>query len=146
MSRPRRPYLKPSRLADLFALIQVLALDEHSHRSENGLRTALQGEPASGSAWTSVASDHPEFFRVRPSGEHTVSLLSRHVLRPGEHGRSPLPADYVHELLRAAMDMHDRELATARRWHDWMPVIGTVVGGVMSLLGTMLTLWLTGHH
>ena len=33
----KRPYLKPGRLADVLALIQVLAFDPHAHRSEAGV-------------------------------------------------------------------------------------------------------------
>lgn len=34
-------------LGDVLALIQVLALDEHAHRSEDGLSSELQGKPRS---------------------------------------------------------------------------------------------------
>ena len=135
-----RPYLKPSRLADLFALIQVLALDEHAHRGENGLRTELQGSPRSASSWGELAAQHPEFFRVRPGAEHSISLLSRHVLPPGDSGRARLSPDYVQELLLAAIEMHDREVETSKRWHQWMPLLGALLGGLLSLLGTLLTL------
>ena len=36
-------YLLPGRLADVLALLQVLAMDEQPHRSENGLASEFQG-------------------------------------------------------------------------------------------------------
>lgn len=78
-TKDKDAYLTPGRLVDVFALIQVLSLDEHSHRSENGLLEELQGPPISAESWNSVAKDHPEFFRVRKSGDHVVSLTARHV-------------------------------------------------------------------
>jgi hypothetical protein len=68
-----KQYLNPNRLADVLALIQVLALDEHVHRSEDGLQSELQGQPKSGRSWTEIARSHPEFFRVRPQGDHKRS-------------------------------------------------------------------------
>lgn len=46
-NQQNRRYLKGERLADVMALIQILALDEHSHRSEDGLAKELQGNPSS---------------------------------------------------------------------------------------------------
>jgi hypothetical protein len=135
-----RPYLKSGRLADLFALIQVLALDEHSHPGESGLRTELQRPPKSASTWGDVAGQHPEFFRVRPGADHAISLLSRHLLPPGDTGRAPLAPAYVHELLLAAIQVHDREVEMSKRWHQWMPLLGALLGGLLSLLGTLMTL------
>src|SRR5258708_26532435 len=43
----RNRYLTGERLSDVLALIQVLAIDEHPHRSEDGLATELQGKPRS---------------------------------------------------------------------------------------------------
>jgi hypothetical protein len=38
-------YLKPGRLEDVLALIQVLGIDEFTHRTENGLLDELQVPP-----------------------------------------------------------------------------------------------------
>jgi len=46
-SRRFRRYLQPGRLNDVLALIQVLAFDMYSHRSERGLQEELQGKPQS---------------------------------------------------------------------------------------------------
>src|SRR5262249_55404212 len=75
-----KQYLNPSSLADVLGLIQVLALHEHVYRSEHGLQEELQGQPKSAREWSDIARAHPEFFRVRPEGNYTVSLIARHVL------------------------------------------------------------------
>ena len=130
----KRPYLQPGRLADVIALIQVLGFDEHAHRSESGLREELQNEPASADTWTKVASEHPEFFRVRPSGDHVVSLLARHVTPRGDSGRAPLPPDHVKELVNVALSIHDRELDQSRNWRVWLPLGGVTVGALIAWL------------
>ena len=75
-----KQYLNPSRLADVLALIQVLALAEKVYRGDDGLEEEL-GQPKSARSWSEVARAHPEFFRVHPQVEHQVkhpvSLIAR---------------------------------------------------------------------
>lgn len=134
----KAPYLAKGRLADVLALIQVLALDESSHRSENGLATELQGPPRSAESWSSLAQLHPEFFRVRPTGENRVSLIIRHVSPRDQGARPPLSPDYTSKLLALAVDLHDREFKRAQAWHIWVPVIATLLGGALALFGVSL--------
>ena len=62
--RKRRKYLIDERLEDVLALIQVLALDKDSHRSEEGLKSELPARPDSSESWLKLAKEHQEFFRV----------------------------------------------------------------------------------
>lgn len=136
----KRLYLKDGRLADLFALIQVLALDEHAYRSEEGLFAELQGVPRSHSSWTEVAMEHPEFFRVNPTSDHGLSLVARHVSqRTATNGRPVLSAEHVQALLNLILEIHDREAAQASSWRSWLPFWGALVGSLLSLLGTYAT-------
>jgi|SRR5215831_11211548 len=89
-------YRDPNRLADVMALIQVLARGQKAYKSEQGLLAELQGFPKpkpsnSKLSWIQLAQQHPEFFRVRgPHGEFkedSVSLISRHVFAE-DSGRS----------------------------------------------------------
>src|SRR5574340_832194 len=89
------PYLMRGRLADVLALIQVLALDEHAHRCDDGLNSELQGSPRSADSWPAIAEQHPEFFRVAPSGTNRVSLVARHVRAPTGVTRPILASDYT---------------------------------------------------
>ena len=133
-----KQYLVPNRLADVLALIQVLALDEHAHRSEDGLASELQGPPKSASTWTDVARMHPEFFRVRPESTHAVSLLSRHVLPKDEQGIRRLPSDFVGQLIAAAVDLYDRQVKRSERWTYLVPIWVALLVGIFGLLGAFV--------
>ncbi|MBK5273878.1 MAG: hypothetical protein JJE30_02340 [Desulfuromonadales bacterium] len=137
-------YLIAGRLSDVLALIQVLALDEHTHRSEDGLFSELQGKPQSAPSWPEVAEKHPEFFRVRPTGEHRVSLVARHVTPKGEDGMRPFPADYTSKLLQLAVELHDREVRRSQAWQIWIPIIVSITAGVFTLFGVWLKSMLGG--
>lgn len=133
-SATQSPYLLRGRLADVLALIQVLALDRDSHRSESGLTAELQGKPASSENWTALAKAHPELFRVKLSGENVVSLIARHVTEPTDQLRKPLSTEYLAVLLDLAVEVHDREIQRTRGWHVWVPLIVAVVAGIFTLV------------
>lgn len=135
----KRPYTKPGRLADVLALIQVLALDEHAHRSGDGMDNELQAEPVSSDSWIGVAQEHPEFFRIREEGKHTLSLVSRHVLPNNE-----MPPGLIQSLLEVAIDLHDRQVAAAESWKTWIPVLSALAGAVVASVTTIFALWLNG--
>jgi len=131
-------YLSEGRLADVLALIQVLALDVHAHRSEDGLTSELQGPPRSAASWPQIAERHPEFFRTSPTGENRVSLVARHVMPRSEEGRPSLPSDYVSKLMELAVELHDRELSRSQGWHVWVPIIVALTAGAFTLFGIWL--------
>jgi hypothetical protein len=131
-------YLTNGRLADILALIQVLALDKDTHRSEEGLAKELQGPPRSADYWSSVAKAHPEFFRVKGDKENPVSLIARHVIPKDDKGIRQLSPDYVSKLMSLAIELHDREATRAKSWHIWLPVFGVLLGGTLALLGSWL--------
>jgi Flp pilus assembly protein CpaB len=128
-----KQYLNPNRLADVLALIQVLALDEHVHRSEDGLQSELQGQPKSGRSWTEIARSHPEFFRVRPQGDHTVSLIARHVLPKKDQGVRELPSEFAGQLIATAVDLHDRQIKRSERWTYLVPIWVALITGLFVL-------------
>jgi len=86
------PYTHPDRLADVLALIQVLALAAYRHRSDSGLVDELQSSPRSARDWKEVAREHPEFFRVEEGRKLAVSLVAAHVLPKNQDGRRELPS------------------------------------------------------
>ena len=134
-SAAEREYATPERLADVMALIQVLALDKEVHRSETGLQRELQGFPKSATnksatKWTDIARHHPEFFRVQDGRVRPVSLVARHVLpreSSGEDGT--ISPDYVASLLQAAIDIHDRQVRRCERWTYLIPIWVALIGG-----------------
>ncbi len=126
-------YLKDGRLEDVLALIQVLALDECAHRSEDGLETELQSKPKSSSSWSELASEHLEFFRVLKEGKNTISLVLRHVSQKTGNKRPPLNPEQAQALLSTAIELHDRQVKRSQRWTVLIPVWVAAIGGMFIL-------------
>ena len=135
-------YANPDRLADVLALIQVLALHKRVHRSESGLQKNLQGPPKSAREWSDIAQQHPEFFRFRNRNsdeeekkprekQHRVSLVARHVLPEDAATGRELPMDLVGKLLDSAIHLHDREISRGQRLREiLLPLIVALIGAV----------------
>jgi hypothetical protein len=132
-----RQYLRPERLADVMALIQVLALDKDSHRSEEGLLVELQGSPKSATSWRDLALEHPEFFRVKKEGLHGVALVARHVLPINEDKREPLSPEFTGHLLNSAIELHDRQIRRNDRWTYQIPIWAAFIAGIFSLVAVL---------
>ncbi|MCP4902305.1 MAG: hypothetical protein GY906_35510 [bacterium] len=130
-SKHQRKYLSSGRLPDVLALIQVLALDPSTHRSElgkaedkvRGLQGELQGPPESADTWVAVARDHPEFFRVNLDAKSKVSLVARHVTpKDPATDKRVLAPEFVGKLMELAVDLHDRQIRFAERWTYLVPI------------------------
>lgn len=139
------PYTKPNRLADVLALIQVLALDKHAHRSQEGITEELQGQPRSSTDWYRLAAEHPEFFRVNPESEHGLSLAARHVLpREQDQPRPTLQPEFTSVLLQTAITLHDRQVSKAERFRSlWPPIITGVLAVVSGVSVALFTARIT---
>ena len=133
-------YSDPNRLADVMALIQVLALDEHAHRSENGLQSELQGLPFSAKTWTEIATNHSEFFRANKNEgkEHNISLVARHVIPKNEKGIRELSPDFTGKLIEAAISLHDREMSRKEGWKWIIPVGIAILTSLVSIIVTIV--------
>ena len=139
------PYTKTGRLADVLALIQVLALDPYARRKETGIARELQGPPDSATNWFGLAKEHRELFRVSTGEEAGLSLVARYVLPHAEgQERPPLPSDFVSALLQTAITLHDRQVDAADRRKSFMPLWAALIGGILGTLSTLATLWLKG--
>jgi len=138
-------YHKPERLADVMALIQVLALAEETRRSEKGLGDDLQRHPESAESWTQLAQAHPEFFRVRApdargnTDVYRVSLIARAVVPKGEEDhREALSSDLLGKLLDIAISLHDRHKARTDQWKALLPIAGAIVAGLFAIAVALL--------
>lgn len=140
-------YSNPNRLADVMALIQVLAQAEWAHRSEKGLTEQLQGTPKSAATWTNLAESHREFFRVRPPDakkpEASLALISRHVLPEDDKGmRKPLSPEVTQKLLEIAISLHDREVTRKQRFITILttiiPIGVAIIAGLFSIAVALL--------
>jgi hypothetical protein len=136
-------YLQAGRLADVLALIQVLAYDRDTSRTEEGLDDELQRKPAVGGSWMNLAVQHPEFFRVRaePAKTKRVSLLARYVLPyeqlpEGGEKRPSLDVSVTNKLMELAIELHDKEAERAARWRTVMlPLVVAVIPALASIVG-----------
>ena len=140
-------YSDPNRLADVMALIQVLAQAEYARRSEKGLTAQLQGTPKSATTWTSLAEGHREFFRVRlPDAEKpeaSLALISRHVLPKDAQGvRKPLTPEVTAKLLEIAISLHDREVTRKQRFitmlTTFIPIGVAIIAGLFAIAVALL--------
>jgi hypothetical protein len=138
------PYTTPGRLQEVLALIQVLSLDEYAHRTESAMVEELQSDPSSSGSWTELAREHPEFFRVR-SDDKNIALVARHVIPRDAAARKPqLPPDIMQKLFQTAIDLHDRQRAAAEWWKSYMPLWAALIGGILGVASTLVTLWFKG--
>jgi len=132
-----RQYIKPGRLEDVIALIQVLGLDKSVNRGENALQMVLMGPPQSAGAWSELAGWHPEFFRVTAAG--SVALIARHLTSSGDEGLALSP-EYIHGLVEAAIRIHQGQLQRRQilraTWavilFSILPSLGTVAAAFIS--------------
>ena len=132
-------YKDPNRLADVMALIQVLAQGPHPIRTEDGLKNQLTEKPTSNAeSWIDIAKNHREFFRVRPADDENkenVALIWRHALSKDKTVQSnSLEPESTAKLLEIAVSMHDRELTRSQRFSYLVPLAVAVLSGLVAIL------------
>jgi hypothetical protein len=140
------PYTKSGRLNDVLALVQVLAFDRYAHRRESGIINKELGPPISSEGWITLAKAHPELFRVSDEEKSPLSLVARHVTPHDKDGKTPpLDPQFTQVLIKTAIDLHDRQVAAAERWKQYvLPLLPALIGGVAAVLVTLLTLHFSG--
>lgn len=132
-SSRKSSYLADARLGEVIALIQVLAYDRNTSRSEDGLKDELKGKPDSAISWIELGKSHPELFRVREeAGEISrVSLVSRyvlpHVVENGKKIRAQLDVFIVNKLIEVAIEIHDRQKSRSERWLAVIPIVVAII-------------------
>ena len=163
------PYLKPGRLADVIAAVQIMGAGE---RPEKEIRhwareLSYSQERAEIDRWTATFQEHPEFFLVytlQNDRELKAALRWRYTnkLYDSRTGKEytpqerealpeqqrwllttrPLTSDAVAALMNTAIELHSRALEelAARRW--WVPILSAFLGFVGALLGAVVAaLW-----
>jgi hypothetical protein len=132
---PTKLYRKPNRLADVFALIQVLAFDEKPKRSVNGLESELQGKPKSAESWKDIVVEHPEFFRLNKKEyekdkdeSNSICLIVRHVKN------DILTSEMTTKFFETAIELHDKEHERADRWKVWLPLVVAIISVLSSFV------------
>lgn len=132
-SNKRSSYLADARLGEVIALIQVLAYDRNTSRSEAGIKDELKGKPDSATSWVDLAKSHPELFRVRDEPEEIsrISLVSRyvlpHVVENNKKIRAPLDVSVVNKLIEVSIEIHDRQKSRSERWLAVIPIVVAII-------------------
>ncbi len=142
-------YLAEGRLAEVLALIQVLAYDRNTSRSEEGLIDELKSKPDSANSWVDLGKSHPEFFRVRYEDDENegskvnrVSLIARYVLPhesiKGKKIRPQLEPGIVNKIMEIAIEIHDRQENRSERWKIVIPMIVAIVSAAASIVAALI--------
>lgn len=145
MTRNKKTYLKENRLADVIALLQVLAFDKYSHRTVDGLNIELQGKPKSATSWEEIAKEHPEFFRVKNVKDEDeieetpkISLISRHVKLASDIKQSEiLSPDLAKIFFETAIELYDIQKERSQRLFLWLPLV-IAVSSILISAGSSL--------
>ena len=106
---PSNLYLKDNRLEDVLVLIQYLGLGSRYSLLEGN--SPHGSEPRSADAWLTVASQHPEFFRVTPA--NSIVLSMRYYQRGANGTRPPLNAELVQQLVQNALALQEKQSSRA---------------------------------
>jgi hypothetical protein len=125
----RANYLKPNRLEDVIILIQHLGLGPYS-LAANANPEGQQVRSAK--SWSKLSSEHPEFFRITQGG--AVTLSYRYYLRvPDGHNPERLSIETVQELVKNAMDLHDRQAKRVEVWKTWVTMLAAVAAAATGI-------------
>jgi hypothetical protein len=146
-------YLKDGRLADVLALIQVLARDKWTKRWHSGLVELLRRGPQSGKDWTAIGTEHPELFRVlepdeESKREQTIALIAR-IMQPRVHKPDgglpklePLSSEETQELLNLAITLHDRALQRSQQWKTvTVPLVVAIIAAFGSISAAVVNIF-----
>jgi len=128
-------YTTEGRLADVIALITLLAVDSGTFRTIPHLDKALRGSPRSVKKWDDLAELHPEFFRFN-GGKDTIALLIRSYLPEDADGkRPPLSIEETQKLIDTAIALHDKEILFKQRNTYWFPFVGSLLVAIIAVVG-----------
>ena len=125
-------YLKANRLEDVIFLIQYLGLGQNYALGANTTPPGMTERPPG--AWTAIARQHPEFFRVMQN-TGTVTLSHRLYLKTGKERPPPLSIENVQKLVENAMALHERQAKRLDAWKTWLTMIGAVVAAATGIAG-----------
>ena len=145
IKKEKSSYLEPARLGEVLALIQELAYDKDTSRSEEGIGDELQKTPSSAETWIELADYHPELFRVRAKEgrKKRVALVARYVLPyetldNGEKKRPQLEPSTVNKLMEIAIELHDRQSSRKSQWKILIPMIVAIISATAAIVAALI--------
>jgi hypothetical protein len=165
------PYLKPGRLSDVIAALQVMGAGQRPEGPILRWANELSRSDALNEVerWKAVFIEHPEFFLIYVlNNEEKAALRWRYTNKlydahtgkeytpdekdalPKQQQNSlttkPLSSDAIAALMNTAIELHSRciEELSARRW--WVPIFAAVLGFTGAIFGAAVAaLWQKPH-
>src|SRR5688572_4042946 len=131
----KNPYLRPNRLQDIVAALQIMGSYRTYKMSVEAWKEKIENNPLSAPTWTEVFKEHPEFFRQNDLG--LFSLMWRNGMPHSEDSRVPLAGDQIMALMNTALQFHAKahEEQRDKRW--WMPILAAVFAAVLGFVGAV---------
>ncbi|HEV7767474.1 MAG TPA: N-carbamoyl-L-amino acid amidohydrolase [Thermoanaerobaculia bacterium] len=161
MTSKKSPYLSDaSRLGDVIAAIQAMAVYKFYKLDFEGWADRISADSATAQRWKRIFEQHPEFFRLDTErnkaslvwrrqypkrydvdAEKILSIVEYKSLTDAEKeriSRIPLTSTDISALVKAAIDLHSRALEQSRERRWWVPLIAALVGFLGAVLGTYM--------
>lgn len=156
---PGSPYLRPNRLADVIAAIQVMSLHVHSSQSCEQWADIISGNKAAAERWRAVFSEHPEFFRRstfkdtpdnfalvwRRASPRNYFRKEDRVISHSEYeqlgkddkalvSRARVPDGEIKTLVDIAIELHSKAREQHVDWRWWVPIAASFAGALIAVL------------
>jgi hypothetical protein len=155
----KNPYTEnDTRLADVIAAIQVMAIYKFNKMNFSGWAKRIEGDDSKGAYWKKVFEEHPEFFRLG-GGKKKASLVWRRNYQKlydvdkeekitrgvrdslteeqkKRISRMPLSNSDISTLINAAINCHSAELDNKQDARWWLAI---VLSGSVGLIVGLLT-------
>jgi hypothetical protein len=165
MSTDTPPYLKPGRLPDVIAALQIMAAGMRPENWIESWANELSRNKAEAPRWAAMFKEHPEFFLVyQLRGKDKAALRWRYTnkfydpetkkeytpadtenLDQDELDRlttKPLEADQISTLINAAIELHKRALEERAASRVWLQIVPAILSAVGVAIGAAITaLW-----
>jgi hypothetical protein len=157
-------YIKPGRLADVIAAIQVMASTERPEKVIEDWAHELDRnrEDATITKWANVFEEHGEFFLTyRLEGKPKAALRWRYAFRnyDSKTGKEytpeeieslpqkerwllttrPLTGDQIETLLNTAIGLHTSVLEALNARRSWIPLVAAGLGFLGAIVGNLLS-------
>ena len=129
-------YLKPSRLQDVVAALQLLGSYKKYKLSPKDWEPVLENRPSSAESWKTIFDEHPEFFRTNDKA--LVSLMWRRAMPHDQDSREPLNQEQLSTLITAALEFHAKALEQKRDRRWWIPLLAALTAFAGALLGAWI--------
>lgn len=163
----KSPYLEYKlRLADIIAALQAMGAYPYASRKFKQWEKKL-GKPLSvdDHEWSTLFEKHPEFFKISEDGvwatlrwrhayDRIYDTQEKRELDADEVKsltkedkdnltRKTLTSDQIETLIKAAIELHSRAIALQQEARWWVPIVASLGGVIIGVIGVVLGAILT---